>query len=223
VPYEPPPPSDYRNFALDVLALPTVALAPRKSVVTFGARLPLHYGFRRWAWRSERCLEVALAQRVLAGRDPADVLEVGNVLALAGIAGHVVVDKYERAPGVTNTDILGYSPGRRFGLGVSISTLEHVGWDERPPNPDKAARALSHLSDLVDALLVTVPVGYHREFEPAMIDGPFDAVELFVKTSRRAGWEPRPLADAQRIAYGQPYEFANGLLVGARKPTGASR
>ena len=209
-------PGRRRNAVLDLVTLPLVAAGPRKTVEAFGARLSLRYGFRGWLWRTERCVELAIGEHVLVGRNPDDVLEIGNVLRAAGLGDHAVIDKYERGPGVLNVDILDYDPGRQFGLAVSISTLEHVGYDEDPRDLEKAARALRRVSELADDLLVTIPVGYHKAFERAFLDGPFDEVELLVKTTRRADWVRRPLTERHHIRYGLPYMCANGILVGSR-------
>jgi hypothetical protein len=212
------------NAALDVFALPLVAALPKQAATVGGCRMPLHYEFRRWTWRTERCLEIALGSRALQSRRREDVLEVGNVLPLAGIAGQTVVDKYEEGPGVLNVDIIDFNPGRTYELVVSISTLEHVGRDEVPQNLDKASAALERVAQLGGELLVTIPVGVHPRLESAFLDGPFDEVALLVKTGRLARWEQRPIAEHSRIRYGSPYACGNGILVGMRGgPLGAGQ
>jgi hypothetical protein len=201
---------------LDGLSLPFVFVGPRRRVDALGERVPLHYEWRRWTWRNERCVEIALGSHVLEGRHPSRVIELGNVLPLAGLGGHPVIDKYERGDGVLNVDILDYVPTGRFDLAISISTLEHVGWDEDPRDPGKAAAALERLAELADDLLVTIPVAYHPAFEDAFVEGPFDRVELLVKTARDARWAPRPLAERSRVRFAAPYANANGILVGSR-------
>jgi hypothetical protein len=210
------PPRRWQNAALDVLALPLVAIAPRRGIQVFGERIPLDYEFRRWYWRTERCVEVALGKHVLRNRDMTNVLEIGNVLSMTGITGQTVVDKYEMGPNVLNVDVLDYEPTRRFDLVLSISTFEHVGHDEHPREPEKAAKALQRIDALADDLLITIPVGYHREFERAFLDGPFDQVDLLVKASRLPRWESRPLSERESIQYAFPYASANGVLVGSR-------
>jgi hypothetical protein len=207
------------SAALDISALPVVALGKRRSVSFARWQAPLDYGFSRWAWRTERCVEIGIASQAVAAWPRDDVLEVGNVLPFAGIEGHTVVDKYEQGPGVLNEDIVTFSPGRRFGLVVSVSTLEHVGWDEDPQDPDKAWTALLAMSRLVaqpGALLVSIPVGYSPGLEDAFISeaAPFDSVSLLVKTSRLARWEERPLEARASARYGAPYTCGNAILVG---------
>ena len=205
-----------RNAVLDVAALPIVAARRGSSPDIVGGPVPLHYGFKRWDWRTERGLELALAERSSSRHAPAATLEVGNVLAFAGVTGHTVVDKYEAGEKVLNVDIMEYRPERKFGLVISISTVEHIGWDEEPREPGKAAAALDVMAGLGDALLITMPVGYHRELEQAFIDGPFDSVALAVKKSRLGIWARRPLTDVPAVRYGYPYAYGNGILIGTR-------
>ena len=80
---------------------------------------------------------------------------------------HEVVDKYERAPGVRNVDVLDLPPEPAYDLIVSVSTLEHVGRDERPREPERAvqrARAPARGScGPGGELFATVPVGYNPD------------------------------------------------------------
>jgi hypothetical protein len=152
----------------------------------------------------------------MAERPPGSVLEVGNVLRFAGITGHTVVDKYEPGKDIINVDIIDYEADRLFDLVVCISTLEHVGWDEAPRDPNRAVIALDAMSRLGGDLLITIPVGYHRPLEQHFINGPFDNVTLAVRTSRLPRWEPRPLTELAPLQFGKPYAAGNGILIGTR-------
>jgi hypothetical protein len=207
--------------ALDILALPFVLAGPRRTINIAGVDIPLVYEFRRWAWRSERAIELGLGLAALEAHSSENVLEVGNVMPLAGRAGHTVVDKYERAPGVINEDILDFSPGRHYALALSLSTVEHIGWDEVPQEPEKAWAAVNTISDLVErqgSLLITIPIGCHTQLEANFVGDatPFDNVLLLVKRSRLARWEKRPLGERRNVRYGAPYANGNGILIGLR-------
>ena len=120
---------------------------------------------------SERPVEVAVAARFLAAPPaPARLLEVGNVMGnYVRLPDHTVLDKYELAAGVVNEDILEFAPKERYDRIVSVSTLEHVGYDEPQVDLTKSERAFARLLELLTPegrLLVTVPVGYH----PALDD-----------------------------------------------------
>jgi hypothetical protein len=80
---------------------------------------------------------------------------VGNVLSHYFSVNHDVVDKYEKAEGVINRDIIDFHPSKEYDLIISISTLEHVGWDEDISDhkilhdPSKILRAIENLRGLL--------------------------------------------------------------------------
>ncbi|MBN1677269.1 MAG: hypothetical protein JW880_01895, partial [Candidatus Thermoplasmatota archaeon] len=88
-------------------------------------------------WKNERCVEIPIVRKILDEYQGKTVLEVGNVLSHYFAVGHDVVDKYEASPGVVNQDVVDFRPGREYDLIVSISTMEHVGWDEDPREKSK--------------------------------------------------------------------------------------
>lgn len=70
------------------------------------------------------------------------MLEVGNVLSHYFPIHHDIVDKYEVCPGVINQDIADFLPQEKYDLILSISTVEHVGWDEQPQEPTKLLQVI---------------------------------------------------------------------------------
>lgn len=124
-------------------------------------------------WRNERAVEIPLAIAFL-DRQPGLVLELGNVLANYGRRGHRVVDKYEERPGVINVDMVEYRPVERFDAIVSVSTLEHVGWDEEPRDPAKIPQAIKHLRRLLSPtgrLFVTCPISHNPYLDALIAEG----------------------------------------------------
>ena len=95
------------------------------------------------ARRSERAVELPIVWDRVARANAASTLEIGNVMSNFFRVRHLVVDKYERVPGVVNEDVVDFSPARSFDLIVSVSTLEHVGWDYGEPRirPRSCARS----------------------------------------------------------------------------------
>ncbi|MCI4335095.1 MAG: hypothetical protein L3K04_05675 [Thermoplasmata archaeon] len=119
---------------------------------------------------TERVVEVPWAlgfatQAPAGGR----ALEVGNVLNRYQPFPHVVLDRYEVAPGVLNVDVTEFEPPERFPLILSVSTLEHVGFDEPERTAGKFRTALRHLREVCLApggqIAVTVPLGYNPEVD----------------------------------------------------------
>lgn len=173
-------------------------------------------------WRNERAVEIPIALRQLDERGSGRVLEVGNVLAHYGRRGHDVVDKYESVPGVINADILDLGADRPYDLILAISTLEHVGFDEERRDAGKPRRAVERMRAMLapgGTLLVTVPLGYNealdRQLQERAIS--FDDLRFLVRVSADNRWREVSAAEAQGVAYGRPFRWANGLAVGVLK------
>ncbi len=109
--------------------LPWVLAGTRGSFALDGEVYPYLYHRRHPTWLNERTVEVPIARRMVERHRGTRILEVGNVLGLYGPREHLVVDKYERAPGVLNVDALDFRDERGYDLIVSVSTIEHIGWD----------------------------------------------------------------------------------------------
>jgi hypothetical protein len=162
-------------------------------------------------WLNERAVEVPVVQAIVDRYQGQRVLEVGNVLSHYRTQRHLVLDKYEQAPGVINRDALEASDLGPFALIVSISTLEHIGWDERPRDPDKATRAVATLQKLLvpgGQLVVTVPLGWNESFDAALRDGQIPLTRSLAMRRFRDGphWREVPAARA----FGIPYDFLIG-------------
>lgn len=150
---------------------------------------------------NERAVEVPIALDWIRGRAGLG-LEVGNVLHHYAPDGRWgCIDRDERAVGVTNLDILDFHPTERYDWIVSLSTVEHIGWDDVPRDPDKALAAVAHLRGLLapaGRLLLSFPSGHHPGLDDAVAAGvlaPADSV-FMVRTDAPAErcngeWEPQ--------------------------------
>ncbi len=148
-------------------------------------------------YRNERAVEIPLAVDFLARRGEGRGMEFGNVLTHYGFGGERdIVDKYERAEGTRRCDVLDYRPRHQLDYIVSISTLEHVGWDEHPRDPDKVGETVEHLHSLLapgGAMLITAPLGHNPHLDEAILRGRWpvrrQATLVRVGGRRRNRWE----------------------------------
>ncbi len=173
-------------------------------------------------WRTERAVEVPVAWDRVRRADPASTLELGNVLSHYFPAGHTVVDKYEQAPGVINEDVVSFSPQRSYDLIVSVSTLEHVGWDEQPKDPEKVLRAIDRLRSLLtDAgeLLFTVPKGWHPELDRYLAEGRIPLAErrCLKRISADGRWAEVGCDELEEVRYDAPFPYANAVTFGVAR------
>lgn len=87
-----------------------------------------------------------------------------------------IVDKYEKNKVVINCDISEITSSKKYDLIVSVSTLEHVGWDEHVFDNNvqgdisslddtkipKAIRKLEFLLNNQGKIIVTLLIGYNE-------------------------------------------------------------
>ena len=128
-----------------------------------------YYALYNATWRNERAVEIPVVVDYILSQNlhvSAEVLEIGNVIShyYGGMWGDII-DKYEKSQGIINEDITTFKPKEKYDIVISISTLEHVGIDEEPPNPSKLIEALFNIRKNIlkpgGTMLATVPVGYN--------------------------------------------------------------
>jgi SAM-dependent methyltransferase len=174
------------------------------------------------AWRNERTVEVPLARDRLLSNHGKAILEVGNVLSHYGESGHEILDRYEEAPGVINEDAVDFQPGRRYDLILSISTLEHIGWDETPRRPARVLAAIDNLRNLLapgGELFATAPLGYNPEFDSFLRKGelPFDAMYALERIGRTNTWRQKEPDSVLGASYKMSSFRAHAIIVGSIK------
>jgi len=179
-----------------------------------------HYLFHPYnlTWRNERAVEIPIALGYLQGRRGGSILEVGNVLSHYVATDHDILDKYEKAPGVTNEDVVEFDPHKEFDLIISVSTLEHIGWDETPRDPDKTPAAVHNLVRLLapaGEFVFTAPLGLNPEFDRLVETGalPLDEIRA-LKRVRGNYWRQVRLETVLGADYGKHSFRANAIVVG---------
>jgi len=171
-------------------------------------------------WRNERIVELAVARDALERHRGERILEVGHVMGHYGHVGHDVVDLYERAPGVHNVDIVAFDPAEKYDLIVTVSTLEHVGFDEDGDDePDKPVEAVGHLKRLLrpgGELCATVPLGYNQQLDRRVRADAlgFDRTSYLKRTSQLNRWQQVGVDEVRKARYGVPFPAANVIAVG---------
>ena len=204
-----------------LLAPLVIPFLRERSVEYRGERLPLVYARHNVTWANERCVELALARALMAGIRPHRVLEVGHVTPHYNASRHLVVDKYEA--GSLQVDIVDFECPERFDLILSISTFEHIAFDE-PGEPvaleaiaTKVNAALDRCRRLLapsGLLAITVPLGYNPALD-AMIVGDRLGCARATWFKRFPGrrWRQVRRSEALHCRYGSPYAFANAILL----------
>jgi hypothetical protein len=165
---------------------------------------------------NEKAVEVPIALEFFKKRR--NSLELGCVLPHYVKQNWIVIDKFEKLPGVINQDILNYSPKKKINQIVSISTLEHIGVDDSVTNKKLGIIAIEKLKTLLKKdgeMLVTIPIGYNPILDKAFIKkGNFDQVYAMKRVSIWNTWKQVSPKQVINSKYGWPYNNANAILIG---------
>lgn len=173
-------------------------------------------------WRNERAVEVPIVWGIVKKHEGKRILEVGNVFSHYFPVQHTVLDKYEKAPNVINLDVVDFRPAEKYDLIVSVSTLEHVGWDEKPREPRKILRALENLKSCCASggqIVVTLPLGYNRELDKLVEEGGIRFTERYClkRISRDNRWVEVEYNEVRHTKYNAPFPLANAVIIGIIK------
>jgi hypothetical protein len=194
-----------------------------KSFSLAGRAYKYYYHRRNRTWENERVIEIPLIWDVVSQNRGRRILEVGNVLSRYFEIRHDVVDKYEKRHFVRSFDIADYRPDAGYDLIVSISTLEHVGFDEQPCEPEKIDKAMKNLESMLNPggeMHVTLPVGYNQYLDLCIENKrfKFTKVYFFRRTSSANEWREAVWNDVRNAGYFKGKTcHANGLVYAIMK------
>ncbi|MGI0016933.1 MAG: hypothetical protein ACREBU_26220, partial [Nitrososphaera sp.] len=105
-------------------------------------------------------------------------------------------------------------------LVVSISTLEHVGFDEEERDEGKIRRAITNIKanclEENGTFVFTVPVGWNNNLDKMLFQDRLKCTEThyFKRVSWDNRWASATKEEALATRYAEPYIGANGLVLG---------
>jgi hypothetical protein len=171
-------------------------------------------------WTNERAVEVPIILEYLKSEmlQSKNVLEIGNVLSHYVVTNHDILDKYEVRSDVINQDIVDFNPKIKYDLILSISTLEHVGFDEMPRDPNKIIYALNKIQNLLSEggeAIITLPLGYNEKMDKMITENKIQFDEKYIlKRIAFLKWIEIEWDEINEIKYDKPFPNANGLIIG---------
>ena len=165
---------------------------------------------------SERNIEIPFTFSIVNKYKNKNILEVGNVLSNFFKFDHDIVDKYEITDNVINKDIIRFNTNKKYDLVISVSTIEHVGFDEPTKQKGKSLLAIKKMISLVKKggmIFITVPLGYNPEIDDIIRSKRINfSEEFFLKrVSWFNTWKQTDMQSALKQKYGSKYPAANSV------------
>lgn len=176
-------------------------------------------------WLNERSVEIPVIRKMLQ-QEKGRVLEIGNVWSWYDPAcTHTVIDKYEPSSRENYhvEDAETFTLGAPYDFIFSISTLEHVGWDETPRDTGKIQCTVDHIRTLLapgGRFVFTAPSGYSPPLNEVL-----DRAEGFTsrlclhRVSALNEWEETNWDTIKMASFHHPFPFANGLVIATVGPS----
>lgn len=209
-----------KAFYIYLFPFYAVVFHKKRKIVFKGEEFSYFYHSHNHTWANERAIEIPLVLSRIKGIDVKDILEVGNVLSYYMDVKWSIIDKYEVDRKVINEDIASFNPKRKYKTIISISTMEHVGFDEEVKDEKKILRALDNLKNRCLAkggsITITMPIGWNPNVDKLLLENKivFDETYYFKRDRWDNRWTESSKEDALGTMFAKPYIGANGLVLG---------
>lgn len=177
-------------------------------------------------WANERCVEIPIVYNEVYKEiiNKKKVLEVGNVLYHYYKPFWDIIDKFEKGDKVENEDICFFKSNKKYNLIVSISTFEHIGYDDDNsfPSSKKIIMAWNNLKNNFlfrnGRIIITVPIGYNPKMDKLISKNAFGFnKEIFLKKIKKNEWIEVSKKEALKSEYGKPFPYGNCIMIGEYK------
>ncbi|MDP3881844.1 MAG: hypothetical protein Q8Q31_03120 [Nanoarchaeota archaeon] len=197
-----------------------IKLKTRRNFNFNGKVWPYFYHSYNTTWINERQIEIPIIISYLK-QTKGKVLEIGRVMPHYFNTQWDVLDKFEKGKNVINEDIASFSPKEKYDFIFSISTFEHIGFDDGSKMPsgekiiDSYKSVCQKCLNKKGAMIMTIPIGYNPHMDKLIAQNKFNFnKETCLKRIKKDSWIEVSKEEALKTRYGKPFPYANALFVG---------
>jgi len=183
------------------------------------------YHVYNFTWDNERSVEIPIVLKKLESYEGKRILEAGNVLSHYCEVKWDVVDKFEEGTGIIHCDLVDFRPEKKYDLIVSISTLEHVGYDDDVKDPGKIIETVENLKKNClnpgGEMMFTMPLGYNTFLGELLFADKLGFDEkYYLKRSSKREWIEVVKEKLGDVTYGTTYIEASAIVIAGFKCPG---
>ncbi len=182
-------------------------------------------------WNNERTIEIPIIKQILGMHTYRHIynyksiklyrriLEVGNVLSHYTKPQWDIVDKFDTSKNVIKEDITEFKPVDKYNLIVSISTFEHIGFDDDVKNTNKVLEAFNNLKNNClkpDGLIaLSISLGYNKDIDNKIYENifGFDYIFYLKRISKSNEWRQVSKEETFGSEHGKIYPYANDVCI----------
>ncbi len=213
-------------FAWRFLYSRTLLRFRQKGYFTYmGRNYPYFYHPYNFTWDNERSVEIPIISKKLESCRGMRILEAGNVLSHYFAVEWDVLDKFEKGKHIINSDLVDYHPKDKYDLIISISTLEHVGFDDDIKDSSKIAKSLENLKNNClkpdGEMIFTMPLGYNHFLDDLLFADKLGFDEKhYLKRKTKNIWTEVTREKLGDFSYGINYIEASAIVIAGFKSAG---
>ena len=206
-----------KRKALTAAAPFIITILPKKTFVYKGKKLYYFFHKKSLTWTNERAIEIPIAVNFIKNQNAKRILEVGAVLHhYYPSIKKEVIDKFEKGKGILNIDVLNFNPKEKYDCIVSISTLEHVGYDDDAKDPYGTLKAIQNLKKCLGRggkMLITLPLKYNKNVDKLLNENKLGFTEEHYYVRRNMlRWEQTTKENAMNARDAQFH--ADAIVIG---------
>ncbi len=208
------------RYIITVFSSIIIFFKPKRFFFFQGNKLPYFYNRYNTTWNNERTIEVPIIMNYIKNSPNKRILEFGAVLPHYCPVKWDILDKYEKGKRIINEDIIDFKPQKKYDLIVSISTLEHVGFDEEVKDPAKIIKAIKNLRknclNSHGKAIITMPLGYNPNMDNLLFSNKlnFDEKIFLKRINKKNEWREISEEVAKESKYNFPFNAANCIVIG---------
>lgn len=215
----------YRPLMNLMNLISSITILLKKKKYFYFKEKKLSYFYHRYnsTWKNERIIEIPIVVDYIKKFPNKKILEFGAVLKHYYPIKWDILDKYERGKNIINQDVIDFKPKQKYDLIVSISTLEHVGFDEEKKDSLKILKAIENLRknclNKEGKAIFTMPLGYNIQMDKLLFERKikFDEKVFLKRINKKNEWKEASEEESKKARYGSPFKAANYLIVGIIK------
>jgi len=171
-----------------------------------------------FTWDNERAVEIPIVMRRLKSFKGRKILEVGNVLSHYYHVEWDVLDKFEKEAKIIRQDAVDFFPSSKYDLIISISTLEHIGFDDDIRSPHKIIDVLENLKQNClkpdGRMIFTMPLGYNAFMDDLLFSNKLGfSEEYYLKKISKNEWVEVKKEELEDVTYGTTYIEASAIVI----------
>lgn len=172
-------------------------------------------------YRNERAIELPILDYIINDNlnNTTKILEIWNVLSHyknISLLDYTIVDKFDNNKSIIKEDAEFFNNNKLYDLIISISTFEHIWFDDDIKDSNKSLRTFNNMKKLLNdwwKMIITIPVWWNKDIDKKIFDWEFDFNENYYYTKNKWNWIESTKENTINLKYDIKIPSANWIFI----------